>query len=130
MEEDNIKPVEQIKVDSSITAVVKKYVSLTDEINELNSKMKELRLQKSENEELIKKFMEDTGYTEFKLGKNISFSLTSSKKSTQKINKDTIKKTLQTNNVGEYTINTVLDNLYNSDDSQIEVVKIKMTKKQ
>jgi seryl-tRNA synthetase len=130
MEEDNIKPVEQIKVDNSITLVVKKYVSLTDEINELNSKLKELRLQKSENEELIKKFMEETGYTEFKLGKNISFSLTSSKKSTQKVNKDTIKKTLQSNNVGEYTINTVLDNLYNSDDSQVEVVKIKMTKKQ
>ena len=127
--EDRIAPIETVKTDDNITKTIRDYLQVNEKLQSLTSEMKELKEEKMKCEESIKTFMEKSGYTEFKMGKNFRFSLQKTKRSTKKVNKQTIKSELEKNSVSSFVIEHVVNALYNpSPEEQIEQVKIKVNK--
>ncbi len=131
MNEDKVTPIQQLtSQDENITQIVKSYLNLNEQLSELSEQMKELKKEKLQYEDLIKNFMVENDYTEFKLGKNLTFKLQVTKKNTKKVNREIIKTTLEQNGLGGYTIDNVLDALYTpKPQDEQEVMRIKVSKK-
>ena len=130
MEEDKVTPIQQLTTqDENITQIVKSYLNLNEQLSELSEQMKELKKDKLQYEDLIKNFMVERDYTEFKLGKNFTFKLQVTKKNTKKVNREVIKTTLEQNGLGGYTIDNVLDALYTpKPQDEQEITRIKVSK--
>lgn len=130
MENDKVTPIQQLSLqDENITQIVKSYLNLNEQLSELSEQMKELKKDKLKYEDLIKNFMVENEYTEFKLGKNFTFKLQVTKKNTKKVNREVIKTTLEQNGLGGYTIDSVLDALYKpTPQDEQEVTRIKVSK--
>lgn len=130
MDEDKVTPIQQLTTqDENITQIVKSYLNLNEQLSELSEQMKELKKDKLKYEDLIKNFMMERDYTEFKLGKNFTFKLQVTKKNTKKVNREVIKTTLEQNGLGGYTIDNVLDALYTpKPQDEQEITRIKVSK--
>jgi hypothetical protein len=129
MTEEQVTPIQQLSQDENITQIVKSYLNLNEQLSELTEQMKEFKKDKLKYEDLIKNFMVENDYTEFKLGKNFTFKLQVTKKNTKKVNREIIKSTLEQNGLGGYTIDNVLDALFTpKPQDEQEVTRIKVSK--
>jgi hypothetical protein len=121
---------EHVKIDGRIAEAVKDYIKCTEKIEEINNKLKDLKVARQEHEDMIKNFMEENRYYNFNVGDKVTFSLQTTKKNIKKINKKLIKDTLKSEQLSENLIDSIITNLYDvkPEDTE-EVTKVKVSKR-
>ncbi len=121
---------EHLKIDAVIAESVKTYIKCAEELDILTLEVKELKSKKTQHEDIIKKFMEDSNIQTFSVGDKITFTMSTSKRNTKKVNKESISTVLKQKQISQYVIDNVIEDLYSKNPENIEeIVKVKVDRK-
>ena len=105
-----------------IKRIIKEYISLDDQISEINKQTKEIRKNKSDLEKTIKQYMIDNEHSKLDLGDSNGHLKISKSKQQKKINKKSIISALL--EILEHEkVDKIVDHIFDGDDED-EVVKL------
>lgn len=107
--------------------LVREYISLDNELTEINKKVKELRNQRNELEEKLKCFMETQGLSTINTGDEV-IKMKKSKPIKNSVNKKTVISTLLEFIKDHDKVDTMIDTMFKQEEPE-ETVKLARSKK-
>lgn len=108
--------------------LVREYISLDNELTEINKKVKELRNQRNELEEKLKCFMETQGLSTINTGDEV-IKMKKSKPVKNSVNKKTVISTLLEFIKDHDKVDTMVDTMFKQEEEPEETVKLARSKK-